>query len=207
VPLPRAFDALKMAAREVGSLQIQNRGTIAGNLCNASPAADGVPPLLALDADVELLSPRGKRVIPLQSFITGYRKTALAEDEIVSAVVVPSPSPEARSGFVKLGSRRYLVISILMAAAVVERDGAGKIARAAVAVGAASPVAQRLGDLEGDLAGLPRSVTPSSLVKESHLAGLSPIDDIRATANYRLDAALTVVGEALDIAAGVGADG
>src|SRR5205814_5941824 len=74
-PLPRCFDALKAAAREIGSVQIQNRGTVAGNLCNASPAADGVPPLLALDAEVELASAAGKRRLALAEFITGNRKT------------------------------------------------------------------------------------------------------------------------------------
>ena len=201
--LPPAFDALKAAAREVGSVQIQNRGTIAGNLCNASPAADGVPPLLALDAAVELAAREGRRVLPLSAFITGYRRTALQAGEIVTAVIVPKPSGAARSAFVKLGARRYLVISILMAAAVVERGDDGLIRRAAVAVGAASPVAQRLAGLEQALIGLAPGNRPSALVAPHHLAGLSPIDDVRATAGYRLEAALVVVGEALDRAAGV----
>jgi CO/xanthine dehydrogenase FAD-binding subunit len=199
--LPPAFDGFKAAAREVGSIQIQNRGTIAGNLCNASPAADGVPPLLSLDASVELASPDGRRVLPLSSFITGYRRTALAPGEIVTAVLVPRPAPAARSAFVKLGARRYLVISILMAAALVEMDAQGRIAQAAVAVGAASPVAQRLPDLEADLRGF--AGRPSTLVAPHHLAGLSPIDDVRATAAYRIEAAIAAVGEALDLAAGI----
>ena len=201
--LPPAFEALKAAAREVGSIQIQNRGTIAGNLCNASPAADGVPPLLALDAVVEVASQGGRRVLPLASFITGYRKTALAAGEIVSAVIVPKPAERSTPAFVKLGARRYLVIPILMAAAMVEKDAGGRITRAAVAVGAASPVAQRLRLLEDELRGLASGEKPSSRVAARHFASLSPIDDVRATADYRLDAAMTVVGEALDRAAGV----
>ena len=200
-PLPPAFEGLKEAAREVGSIQIQNRGTIAGNLCNASPAADGVPPLLSLDARVEVSSCAGRRILPLADFITGYRRTALGPGEIVTAVIVPRPSPAARAAFVKLGARRYLVISILMASAVVERDGQGRILRAAVAVGSASPVARRLRELEAELRGL--AGRPSSVVAARHLAGLSPIDDVRATAGYRLEAALCAVGEALDRAAGV----
>jgi len=202
-PLPAAFDGLKAAAREVGSLQIQNRGTIAGNLCNASPAADGVPPLLSLDANVEIAGPSGRRELPLSEFITGYRKTALANGEIVTAVIVPKPSAAARSAFEKLGSRRYLVISILMAAAIIEKDAEGRIARAAVAVGSASPVAQRLPELEAALRDLAPGVRPSGLVKPHHFAALSPIDDVRATAAYRFEAARTAVGEALDRAAGV----
>lgn len=200
-PLAPAFDGLKAAAREVGSIQIQNRGTIAGNLCNASPAADGMPPLLSLDACVEIAALAGGRVLPLADFITGYRRTALEPGEIVTAVIVPRPAPAARSAFVKLGARRYLVISILMAAAVVEKDMQGRIARVAVAVGAASPVAQRLAGLEAELRGF--AGRPSSLVAARHLAGLSPIDDVRATAAYRMEAALSAVGEALDHAAGV----
>lgn len=201
--LPPAFDGLKAASREVGSIQIQNRGTIAGNLCNASPAADGVPPLLTLDASVELASLNGRRVLPLDDFITGYRKTALRPGEIVTAVLVPRPAERARGAFAKLGARRYLVISILMAAAVVEKDSAGRIARAAVAVGAASPVAQRLRRLEEDLRGLAAGTRLSSVVAGRHFDCLSPIDDVRATAAYRLEAAMAVAGEALDRAAGV----
>ncbi|WP_421695845.1 FAD binding domain-containing protein [Aestuariivirga sp.] len=200
--LPPAFDGLRAAAREVGSLQIQNRGTIAGNLCNASPAADGVPPLLSLDAQVEIASASGRRLLPLGAFITGYRKTALEPGEIVTAVIVPKPPRKARSAFIKLGARRYLVISIVMAAAVVERAGDGRITRAAIAIGAASHVARRLPVLEAELLGQAAGTLPSSILEPRHLAGLSPIDDVRATAAYRLEAALSAIGEALDIAAG-----
>src|SRR5213594_2949423 len=104
-PLPQCFDALKSAAREIGSIQIQNRGTVAGNLCNASPAADGVPPLLALDAEVELVSTSGVRRMPLCDFITGNRKTLRRPDEMLTAVIVPRKLEDARSTFRKLGAR------------------------------------------------------------------------------------------------------
>lgn len=201
--LPPAFDGLKLAAREVGSIQIQNRGTIAGNLCNASPAADGVPPLLALDAEVELASLDHIRRLPLAAFISGYRKTALARGEILSAVLVPKTFGDAHSSFLKLGARRYLVISIVMVAAIVRRGADGRIADARIAVGAASAVAQRLTALETDLRNLDAAVRPSSMVAPHHIAGLSPIDDVRATAAYRSEAALHLIGEALDRAAGV----
>ena len=141
-PLPGGFDALKAAAREVGSVQIQNRGTVAGNLCNASPAADSVPPLLALDAGVELTSPRGARLMPLADFILGNRRPSGA-DEILTAILVPR-TIDGPSAFLKLGARRYLVISIAMVAAALERDGDGAIAEARIAVGSCSAVAQRL---------------------------------------------------------------
>lgn len=201
--LPPAFDCLKLAAREVGSIQIQNRGTVAGNLCNASPAADGVPPLLALDAEVELTSLGHVRRLPLAEFITGYRQTALARGEILSAVLVPKTFGQARSSFAKLGARRYLVISIVMVAAVVGRGENGRIACARVAVGAASAVAQRLAALEHDLKNLAAEARPSSIVAMRHIAGLSPINDMRATAAYRGGAALRMIGEALDRAVGL----
>lgn len=183
--LPAAFDGLKQAAKEVGSLQIQNAGTIAGNLCNASPAADGVPPLLTLDAQVELESAaRGARILALQDFILGVRKTALAADEIVTAIHIPTPPEGAGSAFEKLGSRKYLVISIAMTAALIKCDARGFISQARVAVGACSPVALRLTQLESDLIG----AKPSEVeILPSHLSQLSPIDDVRGPGGYRLD--------------------
>jgi CO/xanthine dehydrogenase FAD-binding subunit len=200
-PLPRCFDALKTAAREVGSVQIQNRGTVAGNLCNASPAADGVPPLLVLDAEVELVSVAGRRRIPLAQFLAGNRKTARRPDEILAAVLVPRRMEDAASSFLKLGARRYLVISISMVAAVVQVD-AGRVAEAHVAVGSCSATAQRLGDLEKGLEGLPAKAGIGAAVRAEHLRTLSPIDDVRATAEYRRDASLTLVQRALEACVG-----
>ncbi len=203
--LPPAFDALKLAAREVGSIQIQNRGTVAGNLCNASPAADGVPPLLALDAEVELRSARASRTLPLSKFILGNRKTARKPDELLTAIRIPKTATGGRSGFVKLGARRYLVISIAMAAANVEIDDGGRILAARVAIGACSPVAQRLMGLETALVGRPADATLPDVIEHDHFASLSPIDDVRGSAGYRVEAAREIVGRALLMA--VGADG
>ncbi len=160
-----------------------------------------MPALLILGAEVELASQRGTRRLPLARFITGYRQTARQPDEILAAVLIPKAN--GRSAFCKLGARRYLVISILMAAALVETAEDGSIDRAAVAIGAASPVAQRLPELEKALIGLPRGVAPSSVIRPEHLDTLSPIDDVRATAAYRRDAARTIAGRALDRAFGV----
>jgi CO/xanthine dehydrogenase FAD-binding subunit len=197
-PLPRCFDGLKSAAREIGGIQIQNRGTVAGNLCNASPAADGVPPLLALDAEIELVSATGKRRVPLADFIVGNRKTVRRPDEILASVIVPRTLDDASSVFLKLGARRYLVISIAMVAAVVKTDGGGRVAEARVAVGSCSAAARRLTTLERALVGAPARTGLGVIALAEHLAQLSPIDDVRATASYRRDAALTLVERALD---------
>ena len=195
---PLMFDGLKRAAREVGGAQIQNAGTVAGNLCNASPAADGVPPLLSLDASVELASTGGVSVVPLADFILGNRRTRRASDALVTAIRVPKPRGHRAAGhFLKLGARRYLVISIVMVAAVIECDQAGRVTRAGVAVGACSEVARRLPDLEAALLGCPADVTLGERADAQHLAGLVPIDDVRASAAYRSDAAVTVVRRAL----------
>ncbi|MBX6320960.1 MAG: FAD binding domain-containing protein [Rhodospirillaceae bacterium] len=192
-PLPPCFDGLKAAAREVGGMQIQNAGTVCGNVCNASPAADGVPNLLALDAAVELASARGRRSLPVADFILGNRRTRRAPDELVTALLVPRPREPARSAFLKLGARRYLVISIVMVAGVVEAAEDGTVAAARLAVGACSEVARRLPALEAALAGLPLAPGLEETARPEHLAELAPIDDVRAPAAYRRDAALELV--------------
>ena len=197
--LPPSFSALQQAAREVGSVQIQNRATIAGNLCNASPAADGVPPLLALDARVELASRSGNRTLALSDFILSNRKTARDSGELLTFIHVPAAGLRGNSAFFKLGSRRYLVISIAMIAARLAADGNGIITCAAVAVGACSAVAQRLPALESALIGQNLQAA-AGIAAPQHLAALSPIDDVRAPAGYRMDAALEGVRRALTMA-------
>lgn len=196
--LPPAFDALRQAAREVGSVQIQNVATIAGNLCNASPAADGVPPLLALDAEVELASRAGLRRLPLCEFVLGNRRTARRPDELLAAVIVPRASAAGRSAFVKLGSRRYLVISVASVAARLATDESGRVVGAAVAVGSCSAVPRRLHAFEDALLGRPASPGLAAGLRDEHLAPLAPIDDVRGSAAYRLDAARELIGRALD---------
>jgi CO/xanthine dehydrogenase FAD-binding subunit len=194
--LPRGFDGMKAAALEVGSIQIQNRGTIAGNLCNASPAADGVPPLLTLDAALEIQASGTRRRLPVAAFITGNRKTLLQPGELVTAIRIPRRLAESRSAFLKLGSRRFLVISIVSVSALLVVEG-GRIAEARVAVGACSAVAKRLPELEAVLVGQPFDATLRDAVTAEHVAGLTPIDDVRGTGAYRKDAALQLVREAL----------
>jgi len=201
-PLPRCFDGLKAAAREIGGIQIQNRATVAGNLCSASPAADSVPPLLTLDAEVKLVSHAGARQLPLADFLVGNRKTVRKPDEILAEILVPRTVESAASSFLKLGARRYLVISIVMVAAVIDRDSSGRVRDARVSVGSSSAVARRLTGLERALVGAPVKVGLGALATAQHLQSLSPIDDIRATAAYRRDAALRLVQRALDACVG-----
>jgi N-methylhydantoinase B len=197
--LPEAFEGLKLAAREIGGVQIQNRGTIGGNICTASPAGDSIPCLMCLDARVEVATREGRQLLPLDEFIVGYRRTVAGERRgVVTAVLVPHR--QGRGDFLKVGARTYLVISIVMAASLIELDDGGVVRRAAIAVGACSPVARRLRAAEAALVG---NRPDPALVTGEHLVALTPLDDVRASATYRRHAALTLVRDLTARAAGV----
>ena len=192
--LPDAYLGLQAAGREVGSIQIQNAGTIVGNVCNASPAADGIPPLLTLEAEVTIAGENDTRFVPLQDFVTGVRRTTLQPGEIVIGLRIPTPPKHSVGAFQKLGARRYLVISIAMTAIVIGLDDQGHVDFARIAVGACSAVAQRLHDLEHDLLGQrPDNIS----ITADHLASLAPITDIRGDAAYRLDIVSTHIQRAI----------
>ncbi|MDP6830421.1 MAG: FAD binding domain-containing protein [Alphaproteobacteria bacterium] len=193
--LPPCFEGLKVAARQLGGPQIQNAATVAGNLCNASPAADGIPPLLCLEAEVLLQNQAGSRRLLLSEFILGNRRTALMPGEMLTAILVPGSLQRGRAGFIKLGARSSLVISIVMVAGLLMLDEHGRVRDARLSVGACSEIAQRLPLLEAAL----RGQTPGpELVRPDHFAHLSPLDDHRGTAAYRLDAAATLTGRLLE---------
>jgi CO/xanthine dehydrogenase FAD-binding subunit len=195
--LPPAFDALKQAALQIGGLQIQNRGTLGGNIVNASPAADGVPPLLALDAEVEIASVRGERRVPLASFIRGNRQTGLARDELVIALRVPAHRASSRSLFLKLGARSHLVISIVSVAMLLDEAPDGSIADIRITIGAASAVPMRLAALEAELRGERLDLSLLDRVTRGLFSVLTPLDDVRASSAYRRDAARILVRRAL----------
>jgi N-methylhydantoinase B len=191
-----AFTCYQVAAHLVGGAQVQNRGTLVGNICTASPAGDGIPCLMTLDAEVELRSVSGLRVVPIGEFFLGYRKTVVRPDEIVTALLIPRPHDSARGQFLKLGARKYLVISIVMGSAVLTAGRDGVITAARVAIGACTPVARRLSELESVLIG--RSVDKAAEVVEArHLESLAPIDDVRASAAFRRSAATSLVRDLL----------
>lgn len=194
--LPPQFDGWRAAAREVGGVQIQNRGTLAGNVCTASPAGDGVPCLIALDAEIELRSVNETRRLPVRDFIIGRRRTACRDDEIVTALLVPARE-NARGAFRKFGARRYLVISIVMASAVIDVASTGRIVHARIAVGACSEVAQRLPMLEAALTGEFLTPALADHIADVHVQHLTPIDDMRASGLFRREAAKHLIRELL----------
>ena len=158
---------------------------------------------MVLDAEVELRSAASLRRLPLGDFILGNRKTAIRPGEMVTAIRIPQGSARGASAFVKLGARRYLVISIAMAAARLALGTDGRIEQAAIAIGSCSAVAQRLPALEAALVGRPTDLSLGAAVVAEHLADLAPIDDVRGSRGYRIEAAREIVARALLGAAGI----
>jgi len=190
------------SARVTGAVAIQNRGTLGGNLVNGSPAADTPPSLLAYDAQVELTSLRGARWVPYAAFHTGYKKTLMAPDELLTRIRVPKPA----AGFHfyrKVGTRAaQAVAKVCLAAYARVEDGIVREFRVGLGSLAPTPVRARLAEaviLDRPLAGLPVQAALAAL-----LADISPIDDIRSTANYRRTVAGNVLAQALAGLAGQG---
>ena len=195
--LPKCYDMLKECSLQIGSKQIQNLGTIGGNLCNASPAADGVPCLLSLDASIELLSVNGKRVLKLEDFIKGSRKTELQNNEILSAILIPKEAEIGRSSFLKLGARKYLVISIAMIACKLnlKKDVISEIT---ISVGSCSAVAKRIKSLENLLIGKSiKDELTTIILNYNYENYLSPINDIRGTNTYRFKVSKVLVKDTI----------
>jgi CO/xanthine dehydrogenase FAD-binding subunit len=176
---------LAQALRVLGSPLVRNAGTLGGNVCTASPAGDSLPPLYALDAEVELQSRNSGRRMPVADFILGPGKTALARGEVLRAVWAPLPAPGTLQHYEKVGKRQAMSLAVVSLAALIERDEAGLVTRARLAWGAAGPTVLRLPDVERVLLG--GHLNAESLGDAALLAraGLRPIDDARASAAYR----------------------
>jgi CO/xanthine dehydrogenase FAD-binding subunit len=185
------WSPLIAAAREIGALQIQARATLGGNVGTSSPVGDSLPPLLALDAELELASVRGHRRVPYREFCTGYRKTQLAADELIVAAHLPPIAPNTHLAWKKVGTRRAQSISKVMGAvAIVVAEGTIKSARVALGAVADRPI--RIAAIETAVIGL----TPARAAEAARAAlhgAIKPIDDVRSTSAYRLDVAGNLV--------------
>jgi len=178
--------ALANACYQVGSPQIRNRGTLAGNIVTASPSNDAIPPLLALGSRVTLSSIDGSRVVPLQDFFKGVRQTVIDSHEMVTDIAFPAPSADTRTGFCKLALRRSQAVSLVSVAAVVELTY-GKVRRAAITLGAVAPTVIHARDAEEALVGSRLTAKAISQVALLARASAQPISDIRASASYRTE--------------------
>jgi xanthine dehydrogenase FAD-binding subunit len=185
-PLVRArVPVLAQALDVLGSPLVRNMGTLGGNIVTASPAGDTLPPLYALDAQVELTSRDGVRVLPLCEFITGPGASRLKQGEIVSAVLVAPPAEGFLHHFEKVGGRKALAIAVVSLAALLRTGPGGMVEEARIALGSVSPTVVRCRQAESLLIGRPLSEESLRLAAECVRGEVSPIGDLRATAEYR----------------------
>lgn len=182
--MPAAAPSLVAAARVFGGQMVRNRATVAGNVCSGSPAADTVPPLLSLDADVHLVSAGGARVVPLDRFFTGFKQNRRRPDELVTGFSWPAPGARGANLFYKLARRKGDAITVVGVAVTIARDG-DRCSKARIALGAVAPTVFRAKDAEAMLTG---EVLTESLIDAAARRAMeqsSPIDDPRASAEYR----------------------
>lgn len=192
-----ALRALVEGAEVIGGHQVRNVGTVGGNIVNASPAADVVPVLLALDAEVTCVGSGGERTLPLADFLLGPGRTARRPDELLTALRFARPAPRTATAFLKAGRRRAMEISVACVAARLTLDADGRCAAVAIALGAVAPTTIRAPEAEAALVG--RALTPGALREASRAAaaGCQPIGDVRASARYRRLLVETLVPRAL----------
>ena len=184
-PLVRTLPLLAAVAREIGAVQLRERATIGGNLATCSPVGDGLIALLALGAEIETASTRGRRRTPAAEFVTGYRRTALRADEIVTAIHVPAPPPDLGWYWRKIGSRRAQGIAKVSLAATASLDEHGTIVALLLALGAVADRPVRLAGTEALLTGARPDAAASRAAAALARTEISPIDDLRSRAHYR----------------------
>lgn len=192
------FAALREACNAFSTVSIMFMGTLGGNLCNASPAADTAPALLAHDASVVIKSVRSERRVPLAELFTGPGKTVLKPGEIVTAVTIPQPAAGTGSAFLKI-SRVVADISQVCAAVSVVRDGA-KITACRIALGSVGPTPVRVARAEAALVGSNGTLDAFAAAADIVAADIRPISDVRASESYRRHVARTIVRDALQTA-------
>jgi CO/xanthine dehydrogenase FAD-binding subunit len=194
--LQEEFPLLCAAARETGSVATQNRGTLGGNIVNASPAADSPPALLVYDAEIELISVRNAQWLPYHGFHTGYKKIQLASDELLRAIRLPRRSRSWRQYYRKVGTRKAQAISkvCFAGAALVENSTIRDIR---IALGSVAPLVLRAVKTEDALRGSSVTHTAIATATETLASEIAPIDDIRSTGHYRLRVAQNLLAEFL----------
>jgi CO/xanthine dehydrogenase FAD-binding subunit len=185
------FPMLCQAAKETGGMAIQNRGTLGGNIVNASPAADSPPALLAYDAELELVSKAGVRRISYSGFHKSYKQMDIRPDELLSAIHLPRNTKALKHYYRKVGTRKAQAISKVCFAAIAGING-GKIDHARIALGSVAPIPIRCFKTETAVNGLPPNAETIAAAKRSMADEISPINDIRSTRDYRLQVSLNL---------------
>ena len=194
--MQQEFPMLCQAARETGGIAIQNRGTLGGNIVNASPAADSPPALLAYDAELELVSKAGARRIPYSEFHKGYKQMDIRPDELLRAITLPRQTKGLTHYYRKVGTRKAQAISKVCFAAVAGvKDG--NLDHARIALGSVAPIPLRCFKTENAVNGQPLNDQTIAAAKQSLANEISPIDDIRSTKDYRLQVSLNLLEDFL----------
>ena len=186
------FPMLCQAASETGGLAIQNRGTLGGNIVNASPAADSPPALLAYDAEIELTSTKSSRWISYQGFHTGYKEMQMEPDELLTRIRLPRQTSNCLHYYRKVGTRKAQAISKVCLAAVGRKENQ-HISDTRIAFGSVAPIVVRCVTTERALRGKPMDAATMKLAGDSLMKEIAPIDDIRSTAAYRLRVATNLL--------------
>jgi len=173
------------ACREIGATQIQNRGTMGGNIGGSSPAGDTLPVLLAYDATIILRSATGRREVPYADFCTGYRETAREPDELITEIRIPKPPAGTTQRWYKAGTRLAQAISKVMIGGVCRLDGEGRVAECRIGAGSIAAVPLLLETTAAAVTGRPIDEETIELGRTTAMAEVVPIDDVRSTAEYR----------------------
>jgi len=195
--ITRMYPALCTACREFAGPPIRNRGTLGGNIVNASPAADLIPPLLAYDAAVVLATSAGDRQVQLAEFFTGPGQTVMQADEILTEIKLPVMPSATAATFIKLGQRRSMAISLFSVATRLTLDANGTVNDARIVLGAVAPTPIRIHAAEGLLAGKPLSDELLAMAADEAKKTATPISDVRASASYRKNMTGVLVHRAL----------
>jgi carbon-monoxide dehydrogenase medium subunit len=196
--IQETFPALVKAANSVGAVQTRSLATLGGNICSAVPSCDSAPILIALGAKLLLRDKSNERIIAIEDFFKGPRRSALNSGELLSEIVIPLPKNGSKANFIKLGRRKALTLAIANGAAMLELDKDNKVQVCRIALGAVGPVPIRTRKAETFLIGKEASSENIAIAAEIAIGEISPITDIRASAEYRLKMSQVIVKRALE---------
>ena len=195
--MQREFPLLCAAARETGGIAIQNRGTLGGNIANASPAADSPPALLVYDAELELVSERGTRRVEYRNFHTGYKQMDMRADELLSRIVLPRTTNDLKTYYRKVGTRKAQAISKICFATGARLASGGRIGDVRIALGSVAPTVVRCTRTEDLLRDQNLDEATIKAACAMLAQEIAPIDDMRSTAQYRLRVAANLLADFL----------
>jgi carbon-monoxide dehydrogenase medium subunit len=197
--LKREYSALVSACRQVGGPPVRNRGTLTGNLANASPAADSALPLLVYDAQVVAACFSGERVIPLDEFYLGPGRTCLALDDFIKEIRIPKTPPRTKAVFLKLGNRQAMAIAVASIALRITLDEMGQVIQARIALGSVAPTPLRAYQAEAIIQSNPLNEETIAHAAQAAQQAASPISDLRASARYRSKMVYVLTRRALNM--------